>query len=78
MLSELAEIGDTIARMRGEIAHGDETVVPKMTETLRSIEQRITTLIEVWTASETEAKTDGPDPSQRASNETTTAANLLC
>jgi len=78
MLSELAEIGDTIARMRGEITQGDETVVPKMTETLRSIEQRITTLIEVWTASETEAKTDGPDPSQRASNETTTAANLLC
>jgi hypothetical protein len=64
--------------MRGEIAHGDETVAPKTTETLRSIEQRITTLIEVWTASETEAKTDGPDPPQRASNETTTAANLLC
>ena len=66
MLSELAEISDTITRMRGEIAQGDETVVPKMTETLRSIEQRITALIEVWTASETEVKTDSPDPSQRA------------
>ena len=47
MLSELAEIGDVIARMRGEIAKGDETVVTKLTETLHSIEQRITALIEV-------------------------------
>jgi hypothetical protein len=78
MVAELAEISDTIARMRGEIARGDETVVPKMIETLRSIEQRITALIELWTASETEAKPDGPDPSQRASNETTTVANLPC
>ena len=51
MLSELAEIGDVIARMRGEIAKGDETVVTKLTETLHSIEQRITALIEVETAS---------------------------
>ena len=47
MLSQLAEIGDVIARMRGEIAKGDETVVTKLTETLHSIEQRITALIEV-------------------------------
>jgi hypothetical protein len=47
MLSELAEIGDVIARMRGEIAKGDETVVTKLTETLHSIEQRIAALIEV-------------------------------
>jgi hypothetical protein len=78
MLSELAEIGDVIARMRGEIAKGDETVVTKLTETLHSIEQRITALIEVYTAGGTEAKTDGPDPSQPASNETASAANLTC
>lgn len=78
MLSELAKIGDVIARMRGDIAKGDETVVTKLTETLRLIEQRITALFEVWTAGETEAEKDGPDTAQPASNETASAANLTC
>jgi hypothetical protein len=60
VFAELAEISESIAQARGDIAQGDAAAMGKLTEILDSITQRLNALIEIWKSATRDAA--GSDP----------------